>query len=743
MLKNIRMKANEKQQSAIEHSEGPLLIIAGAGSWKTATLTQRIGHMISEKGILPSSILALTFTNKAAWEMKERTGNTIGQQYHPHMMKNRHLPYMGTFHSFGIFVLKEILSSQMSQQVGEVIGLKKDFIIYDEQDKLSVMKDIIKNELWLIEKEYPPRQISYYISDAKNKWMRSQEFKWQVDSHLKEVVSSVFERYEKRLIDNNAIDFDDILLKLQKLLEIPEVLDIYQQRYTYIMVDEYQDTNMVQYNIVKMLASLHRNLAVVGDDWQSIYSWRWADMRNILSFKKDYPEAEVIKLEQNYRSTKNIISWANALIKNNKEALDKELWTENISWEKIQYLEAVSDTSEANWIAENIKESVWKEWKYSENLILYRTNAQSRGLEEALLRNNIPYKVIGGMKFYDRKEIKDMLAYLRCILNPSEPVSFKRIINTPSRKIGAKSLEVLDECRENFWIWYFEILENITELEELRPMAKAALQDFFELFQGLFQASKNLSVSLLIWEVISKTWYEDYLRSQFSADEFESKRENLSELQNVASDYDGLAPREGLSLFLEEVALISDLDNKDETQESVTLMTIHTSKWLEEKRVFVTGLEEGIFPHSRTHSNPRELEEERRLMYVAMTRAKEELCITRAKERLYFWDYVRNPESRFIGEIPSELLEKVDNSWGFTFDSMSSWFSSFESTMKAVKKPVLENNVTDFKTGMRVQHHKFWIGIIDSLVWELAEIRFRAWIKKMNIRIAPVKIVND
>lgn len=734
------MKPNPRQQEAIEKTQGALLIIAWAWSGKTATLTKRIAYMISKKWVEPRSILALTFTNKAAWEMKERTWQAIWTTYHSHMMKNRHLPYMGTFHSFGIYILKEVLSSSFAQQVSERIWLKKDFLIYDESDKMSVMKDIIKNEMWLIEKEYPPRQIAFYISDAKNKSINAAGYKTQVDSNLKEVVATAFEKYEKRLSDNNAIDFDDILWKLLEVLEIPEILSIYQKKYKYVMVDEYQDTNLVQYNIVRLLAEKYGNLAVVWDDWQSIYSWRGADMRNIINFKKDYPEATVIKLEQNYRSTKHIIAAANTVIKNNKEALDKELWTDNVQWNQIQYASAVDDRSEASYIADNIIDHVKDWWKYSDNLILYRTNAQSRWLEEALLKNTIPYKVIWGMKFYDRKEVKDMLAYLRCILNPHDPVALKRIINTPTRKIWAKSIEVLDSYREWFGIWYFQILENIDEVEDLRPAAKLALQDFSQIFSQFFAMSEKVSVSELIWEIIRLTWYEEFLKSQFSQDEYDSKKENLTELQNVASEYNGLSPREWLSLFLEEVALISDLDKADINQDYVILMTIHTSKWLEQQRVFVTGLEDGIFPHSRTHSKPAELEEERRLMYVAMTRAREELFITRAKERLYFWEYVRNPESRFISEIPADNIEVVEMSGWFSF-STGSWFTSnqSETTMKVSRAPAVENNVADFRAGEQVQHHKFGIGTIDSIIWELAEIRFASWIKKMNIRIAPVK----
>ena len=469
-------------------------------------------------------------------------------------------------------------------------------------------------------------------------------------------------------------------------------------------------------------------------------------MRNIINFKKDYPNAKVIKLEQNYRSTKHVIAAANTVIKNNKEALDKELWTDNPQGNKIQYVSAVDDRSEANWIAENIKEYVSSPDKkesglwYWDNLVLYRTNAQSRWLEEALLKNAIPYKIIWGMKFYDRKEVKDMLAYLRCILNPQDPVALKRIINTPSRKIWAKSIEVLDVYRQNFGIGYFEILENINEVEDIRPAAKISLSEFSQMFVQFFTLSQTRNVSELIGEIIRLTGYEEYLKTQFSQDEFESKKENLSELKNVASEYDGLTPREWLSLFLEEVTLISDLDTVDQNQDFVMLMTIHTSKWLEQQRVFVTGLEDGIFPHSRTHSKPIELEEERRLMYVAMTRAREELFLTRAKERFYFWDYVRNPESRFIQEIPQENIETIEIGGWFSFSTSSTFWSDLsETTMRVARAPAIENNVADFRLWEQVEHHKFGIWTIDSIVWEIAEIRFKIGIKKMNIRIAPVK----
>jgi len=748
------MQHNEKQLEAIYHKDWPLLIIAWAGSGKTATLTARIGHMIAKWGVDSSSILALTFTNKAAGEMKERTAQVIWAEYRSSMMQNRHLPYIGTFHSFGIFVLKEVLSWGF-QDID--IWLKKDFLIYDESDKLSVLRSIIKDELGLIEKEFPARQIAYHISDAKNRGLCAKSFELEVDSQIKEVAHSAFVRYEKRLQGNNAIDFDDILAKTLTLFQNSAVLEYYQSRYKYIMVDEYQDTNLVQYQIVSLLAGKYKNLAVVWDDWQSIYSWRGADMRNILHFQKDYPHAKVIKLEQNYRSTKNIIKAANIVIAKNTEALKKELWTDNSEGEKIQYFEAGDDNSEANYIAENIEEYIIGTGTevpvpaYSDNLILYRTNAQSRKLEEAFLKKWIPYKVIWWLKFYERKEIKDMLSYLRLIHNPDDSVAFLRIINTPSRKIGDKTLEVLTDIKNNYWLSYIEVLEDINDIDEIRPQAREALANFYTMFQSFMLASSKLWLQDLLTSIVSDTHYEAYLKREYSSDEYESKKENLEELRNVASEYEWIDPRESLSLFLEEVALITDLEQKLDAEEAqknplwfVTLMTIHSSKWLEQKRVFVTWLEEGLFPSKRTISEPRQLEEERRLMYVAMTRARDELYLTRARERFYFGEYVRNPESRFIKEIPEEYLEKIESRGSsFSFWTLLSWFPEMERGTPVIRKPKIENNMLNFQAWMRVEHHRFWVGIIESLLGENAEIRFREWLKKMNIRIAPIKIIPE
>ena len=751
------MNLNPKQEEAKNKIDWPLLIIAWAWSWKTATLAARVEYMIREQEILSSSIIMVTFTNKAAGEMRERVANTLWLNTPKNLFSNKNFPLIWTFHSIWIFILKEVLSKYDSEELW--IWLKKDFVIYDETDKLSVLRWIIKDDLKLDEKTYPARQIAFYISNAKNSLVTAKWYESLVDSALKEVVKDVYYNYEEKLRSNNAVDFDDILLKTLLALKIPTILGFYQEKYKYIMVDEYQDTNKPQYEIVKLLASKYENLAVVGDDSQSIYSWRGADMQNILNFKKDYPNAEIIKLEQNYRSTSNIIKAANEVIKNNKSWITKELWTENNIWKKINYIKAPDDKLEASIISKIIKENsssehsttgegvATKSWSYSDNLILYRTNWQSRMIEEALIVAQIPYRVVWWLKFYDRKEIKDMLAYLKSIYNPNDIVSIKRIINTPTRKIWAKTIEILDSYKERFWLSYLQIFENIDEVEDLRAWAKESIKIFRDLLNKLISLSKKIEVSHLIKEIIELTDYKEYLRENFSKEEYESKIDNLVELENVSSEYNWIEPRESLSQFLEEVALITDLDKKDNREEYVTLMTIHTAKWLEQKRVFIAWAEEWIFPHVRSLQDNFQLEEERRLMYVAITRAREELYISRTLERFYFWEYMKNPESRFIEEIPKNFIEDYDitrhfpaSNWSSFFSSLSNTIIDTDTTSKVIKKPKVSNDISSFSMWDRVEHHKFWIWIITSLDWELAEIAFRwAWIKKMNIRIAPVK----
>lgn len=721
------MHLNPEQEKAKNQINGPLLILAWAWSWKTATLTARIEHMIAS-WIHPSSILAVTFTNKAAKEMKHRVSKVLWINYEVSPYKNRWLPMVWTFHSIWVYILKEKI---------ETIGMTKDFVIYDESDKLSVIKSIIKDEMWLDEKKYPPRSIASYISNAKNALITAQRYERYVDSHIKEIVNKVYLSYDKKLSENNALDFDDILVKTLDILQIHENLEYYQERWKYIMIDEYQDTNAPQYEIVKLLASKYRNLAVVWDDWQSIYSWRWADMKNIINFKKDYPEATVIKLEQNYRSTKYIINAANEVIKNNKSSLDKTLFTDNETGEKIVYIDAPTDRLEASTIAKIIKE---KWFNYFENLILYRTNSQSRSLEESLMIEGIPYKVIWGLKFYDRMEVKDILAYLRVIHNPNDVVWIKRIINVPSRKIGATTLSKLDEYKNAFGATYLQIFENIDEVEELNAGAKRSVFAFYEILLDLMDTSKKLEVADLIDYIVEKIWYEEYLKSDATKEEYEARIDNLRELKNVASTYNWMDPRDSLAQFLEEVALLTDMDNKDDGSNFVTLMTIHTSKWLEYDRVFITWLEEWLFPSSRTFSEPHELEEERRLMYVAMTRAKKELYISRAGERFQYGNYITNPASRFIKEINPEYLENYAFSESSSFFSNNYGISNHPEPVFRVKKTLIENDVSSFDIWDRVSHPKFGFWSIISMDWDLAEIKF--WVsgvKKMNIKIAPVK----
>lgn len=723
------MNLNPEQQKAKNQINGPLLILAWAWSWKTATLTARIEYMI-QSGIPSNSILAVTFTNKAAKEMKHRVAKVLWVDYQVSPYKNRNLPMIGTFHSIWVYILKEKI---------ETIGRNKDFVIYDESDKLSVLKSIIKDEMWLDEKKYPPRSIGSFISNAKNALITAERYWYHVDSHIKEIVAKVYVIYEKKLSENNALDFDDILVKTLDILKVPENLEYYQERWKYIMVDEYQDTNAPQYEIVKLLASKYRNLAVVWDDWQSIYSWRGADMRNILNFQKDYPDATIIKLEQNYRSTKYIIQAANEVIKNNKSSLDKTLFTENEPGEKITYIDAPTDRLEANTIAKIIKE---KWFNYFENLILYRTNSQSRALEEALMIEAIPYKVIWGLKFYDRMEVKDMISYLRVIHNPNDVVGMKRIINVPTRKIWATTLAKLDEYKNAFGATYLQIFENIDEVDELNSGAKKAVYAFYQIFIELMDASKRLEVSDLIDFIIEKIWYENYLRDDATKDEFEARMDNLKELKNVASTYNWMDPRDSLAQFLEEVSLLTDMDNKDDGSNFVTLMTIHTSKWLEYERVFLTGLEEWLFPSARSMWELQELEEERRLMYVAMTRAKKELYISKASERFQYGSYVTNPASRFIKEINPEYLENYAFSESITnnFFSNNYGIPDHGEPVFKLKKTLVENDVSSFDIWDKVNHPKFWFWYIISLSWDLAEIKFwAAWVKKMNIKIAPVK----
>lgn len=575
---------NSEQKKAVDHIDGPLLILAGAGAGKTHTLTERVAHLVLDVGIPPESILCVTFTNKAAKEMRERTAKKLGLELgsvNPYRQKG--IPMVGTFHSVGVYFLRLFIDR---------IGYSKSFVIFDEDDKIRLLKDILKNQK-VDEKEIPPRQVVGMISAAKNEGISPDQYRRSADSYVKSVVAAVYIEYEKRMKEANALDFDDILLKVYEMLSLPEVKAYFHDRFSYIMVDEYQDTNEIQYRIVKLLAEKSRNLAVVGDDWQGIYSWRGANIQNILHFEKDYPDANIIKLEENYRSTKTVIAAANALIKNNKEALDKTLWTENEQGEKIIELETSDEKEEGREIVSFItKDVVDGSGAYSDWAILYRTNSQSRLIEESLIRKSIPYRIYGGVKFYERKEIKDILAYLRLIFNPSDIASLQRIINVPSRKLGDKSVGDLLQFAGQFGLDFRTAISQGIAENAFGGAAMKAFDGFLGLYDGLVEFAQNKSVRETLEEVVKRTKYADYLLAEFSKEEAEGKEENIKEFANMASRYDGLEPREALSMFLEDIALITDSDREERGENLVSLMTIHLAKGLEFKNVIISGAEE-------------------------------------------------------------------------------------------------------------------------------------------------------
>ncbi|MDD5377388.1 MAG: 3'-5' exonuclease [Candidatus Gracilibacteria bacterium] len=729
---------NPSQQQAVDHLTGPLLILAGAGAGKTHTLTERIATLIQERGVAPESILAVTFTNKAAKEMRERLGKKLGRDTtNMNPYRSAGFPLVGTFHSVGIFFLRSFI---------EYIGYDPKFVIYDEDDKLRLIKSLIRARN-LDEKEIAPRAVIGAISQAKNQGLTAAKYDTIVNNYFGSMVRDIYLDYEKALRENNALDFDDILLRTYDLLQIPEVLERLHNRYEYIFVDEYQDTNDIQYKTIKLLAEKHRNLSVVGDDWQGIYGWRGANIKNILSFQKDFPGAVVVKLEQNYRSTKTIIAGANAVIKCNKEALDKTLWTDNEEGGKILLIEALSEKQEAELIVKEIKEGTSDLSKWA---VLYRTNSQSRLIEEALIRAGIQYKIYGGMRFYERKEVKDILAYMRLIFNPSDTMSLRRIINVPSRKIGEKSVETFLEYVHNFRAPFSEVTEGIDEMDELTPQARRGIAGFSALYGELVQYLQKHSIKEMMEEVIKKTQYIDYLRHEYGESESESKEENLKEFANMASRYDGMDPREALMMFLEDIALITDSDRDEPGQDNfVSMMTIHSAKGLEFENVIIAGAEEGLFPHSRTLMEPREIEEERRLMYVAMTRAKRTLTITRARERYNFGNYSANPASRFLKEIPEEYIERKEIEVKNFFGGFgSTTYPTFDTPSHEVpekpaekKRSVTSNDPSAFSLGERIRHVEFGAGTIVSMAGPIAEIAFGGGkgIKKMHLGIAPIE----
>ena len=718
---------NDRQCEAVKHTEGPLLITAGAGSGKTKVLTCRIAHLL-ELGVAPYRILAITFTNKAAKEMKERVTNLVGAQADS--------IWLSTFHSFCAKLLRF--------EVDGFHGYTRNFTIYDSSDQLVLVKDCLK-KLNLDDKQFTPRSVLGTISSAKNVLMDAKAFAAKASDFYEQKVADVYALYQEKLRENNAVDFDDLLFLAVRLLqENEEVREKYQSRFQYILVDEYQDTNHAQYALTKILAARWRNICVVGDADQSIYAWRGADIRNIIDFTRDYPDAASIKLEQNYRSTKTILHAANAVIDNNESRPKKTLWTENPTGNKIIHYQAQTEHDEADYIAGVIynRHEISHE-PYGDMAILFRTNAQSRVLEEKLMRYAIPYTMVGGTKFYDRKEIKDVLAYLRLLYNPEDSLSLTRIINVPKRNIGATTMEHVAAYAEAQGISLFEALSSTEEIP-VTKRAKASLENFAAMIFDLLNDIEGKDVLSLIETVIKQTGYGDMLDKEAEHDpQGESRKENVGEFLSVAKDYMDSNPEGNLQDFLENVALVSDVDDFESSDSKVTLMTLHAAKGLEFPVVFLTGLDEGLFPHSRTLMDPAQVEEERRLAYVGITRAERQLYVTNAVTRTMYGRISAYMPSRFLAEIPPQFMEDYHRKSAMPQSRTTA--VPGKQRISILTKPVAsslpkKHAVTDtFAKGDKVRHKIWGIGTVLDVIGEGPNMQMKIQFPTKGVRQVVVK----
>ena len=787
-MEEILESLNKEQKEAVITTDGPLLIIAGAGSGKTRVLTHRVAYLIKEKGVSPWNIIAITFTNKAAKEMKERIFKILGEDIAKDM-------WVGTFHSMCVRILRREIDK---------LGYDRNFLIFDTADSKSVVKDCIK-ELGIDEKVFPEKYFLNQISKAKNDLVDADHFEIRYGNDYKmEKVSAVYKLYQAKLKQNNAVDFDDIINNtIQVFKENPEVLEHYQNKFKYVLVDEYQDTNKAQDLLIAMLADKSQNVCVVGDDQQSIYKFRGADIKNILSFEKRFKDTKVIKLEQNYRSTKSILKIANEVIKNNTGNVQKNLWTENDEGNKPVVYQANNEYEEANYVVNQINHLRREEYyKYSDFTILYRTNAQSRVFEEILMREGIPYKVIGGQKFYDRKEIKDIIAYLRVVSNTSDNVSLKRIINEPKRGIGKTSLDNVEKVATERGISMFEVISNVDVYVQTR--ANQALKDFATFINKMREL--DTTIENLTQTILKESGYMTALETE-NTEDAKSRIENLGEFLNVVIDFENENAENSLSDFLENLALVTDLDNVDEEKDNVLLMTLHTAKGLEFPVVFMVGMEDGLFPSNQSIGEEAEIEEERRLCYVGITRAQQYLYLTCAKSRTVFGSTTYSTPSRFLFEIPEELYEgsvkkndpfesksfdDYDNEWEYgkksylskdyananksfdkrgynvgsfgenafdvpIFSSASKEMSqrpkttafSFNSAEAFLKKNSKEQNsfnISDYAVGQKVEHKKFGLGTITKIEPEdddlKVEIQFeKSGMKRLMAKYSNIKIV--
>ena len=719
---------NKEQQQAVQHTEGPLLILAGAGSGKTKVLTVRIAHLLAQ-GVNPYEILAITFTNKAAKEMKSRVESLVGD------VANR--IWLSTFHSFCAKFLRFELDN--------FLGYNSNFTIYDTSDSQAVIKAALK-ALNLDDKYYPVGAMIGAISDAKNKLLFASDFRKQARDFYQQKVADVYEYYERELRKNNALDFDDLLLVAVKLLQSNEaVLDKYSKRFRYVMIDEYQDTNHAQYLLAKLLASHWKNIAVVGDADQSIYAWRGADIQNILDFEKDYPNCTSIKLEQNYRSTKIILDAANAVIENNEGRPKKNLWTDKTEGAKIQHFTAQSEHEEAAFIGDTIaKKHDIHGVPYGDMAILYRTNAQSRVLEEALIKRALPYTMVGGTKFYDRKEIKDVLAYLRVLYNPFDDLSLLRIINVPKRSIGATTVAKLQDYARANGTSLFMTLTQLHLVDTIKGKTKEKLEEFGILIFTLVAEMEDKTVLDILESILDRTGYLAQLEESTDPQD-QARVENIGELLSVAKDFQDTNPTGTVEDFLEQVALVNDVDSFEQEESKVTLMTLHAAKGLEFPIVFLGGLEEGLFPHSRTLMNPEEIEEERRLAYVGITRAEKELYISNATTRTVFGRTSSYLPSRFIDEIPEELVDGLRAKRKVPDDIKRHVPQHMSVTSRPVTRPIVRNEViADWKVGDTAIHSKWGNGKVINVAGEGAGMKLTIEFPTQGVRVvmakfAPVK----
>lgn len=705
---------NQEQQKAVEHVDGPLLLLAGAGSGKTKTLTHRIAYLIAAHHVQPSQILAVTFTNKAAKEMRERLAGLLGRKADDRSF----MPFMGTFHSICVRLLR---------MDGEHIGIARNFVIFDESDRLNLIKESMK-QLGISEKQFTPRSISGLISSAKNDLVTSDEFAQTAKLPAQKVASDVFPRYERLRKEAAALDFDDLISETVRLLsEVKEIRDKWRTQFEQVLIDEYQDTNAAQYRLVKLLINDKSNICVVGDDWQSIYSWRGADFTNILNFERDFKGTNVIKLEQNYRSTKAILDGAHAVITKNQQRSDKKLWTAAGAGQPIQIMQVPSEHMEAETIVSRVQSAVsMRARRYSDYAVLYRTNAQSRTIEEAFIRYGVPYRMVGGQRFYDRKEIKDVLAYLRLVYQPSDRASFQRIINTPPRGLGPVSVTKFLEWQSAHGYTLLQAMRSIDLCNVLTPKARAAFSEIGDILATLNDQQEKLSLPELIELIIKRTDYNTYLDD--GSLQAEDRLQNVKELISVAREYADV----GLAGFLEEVALISDLDNVDSSADAVTLMTLHAAKGLEFPVVFMAGMEESIFPHSRALYEPLEMEEERRLCYVGMTRAKEELYMLAAASRLIYGTTQHNPPSRFLADIDGNFQTSAFASYGPDLPASPSFQSN--------EPRVVSEEIADLELGDQVKHGVFGVGRVVAIDGTNISIAFAGrGVKKLNAAFAPLE----